>query len=200
MVEWIKTFKSDDVFLDIGANVGIYTVAAATLARKCYACELDPMNVSILKENLILNRQTDKVIVFPFPGIDTTEVVSVYYRDFSKGDALQSIGRETPLNTLKGLEHTMHQLGFPLDEIFERCNLERPNKVKIDVDGNEKKLFAGAQNIIFGAEEVYFEDSGLAECEPLVEEFSKRGFTCIRKEVPLRGALGSNLLFRRTKP
>ena len=46
MIEWIRSFSKQDIFLDIGANVGIYTMAALSKNCKVYSVELDPKNVS----------------------------------------------------------------------------------------------------------------------------------------------------------
>ena len=53
MVIWLSKFKKDDIFLDIGANCGIYTLAAACKCTNITAVELDPINIGILKENLV---------------------------------------------------------------------------------------------------------------------------------------------------
>ena len=99
MIEWLSGFGKDDVFLDVGANVGIYTVPAATLAGRVIAVELDPSNVGILYENCFLNKLTEKVVIVPLGVGDRNSVELVYYRDFSKGDALQSVARPSPFQT-----------------------------------------------------------------------------------------------------
>src|SRR5437879_5933266 len=38
-IEWIRSFGPDDVFYDIGANVGIYSIFAGVRCRKIYAFE-----------------------------------------------------------------------------------------------------------------------------------------------------------------
>ena len=55
MVKWISQFKEEDVFLDIGANCGLYTLAAACKCKNITAVELDTINLAILKENLVIN-------------------------------------------------------------------------------------------------------------------------------------------------
>ena len=65
MIEWPKTFRSDDIFLDVGANVVTYTIPAAFLSELLIAIELDPSNVSCLYSNIHYNNVHDKVIIVP---------------------------------------------------------------------------------------------------------------------------------------
>ncbi|MDB4214583.1 FkbM family methyltransferase [Burkholderiaceae bacterium] len=196
MIDWLRTFRSDDVFLDIGANVGIYTVPGAYKAKLTYACELDPVNIGILKENIHLNELHAKVIILPFAAGGESRVSKIYYRDFSRGDALQSMDRETVLNTIEGPgKHTSMQLAFPLDKIFKDFALTLPTRVKIDVDGNEKAVFKGASETIFSAQEIYFEDSGLKDCGEIIEQILANGFEISNRETPIRSFGGCNILF-----
>jgi len=196
MVEWLRTFKDDDVFCDIGANVGMYAIPAAINCKFCYAVELDPINLAILKHNIVLNKLFSKILAIPIALGDKTNIQNIFYRDFSVGDALQSVGKKTPFNTVVGkLEHSCSQLVMPLDQIFEMFNLEQPSKIKIDVDGNELSVVKGAIKIISTAREVYFEDSGLKDCLEVLEIFKNLGFKVIKEEIAKNSKVGRNLLF-----
>lgn len=197
MMEWLSEFKPSDVFLDIGANVGTYTIPAACVAGKVYACELDPMNVGILQENLFLNGRTDKVIIFPFPCGDQKTVNKIYYRDFSKGDALQSVGRESPFNTRTGRAYHASQLTFPIDAVIKEFGLEWPNKIKIDVDGNERIVIAGAREAIRNATEIYMECADDPDSAWAASELLAAGFREARRREVAGVADAFNVIFRR---
>lgn len=198
MIDWLRTFSADDVFLDIGANVGMYTIPAATVCKQVFSCELDPINIGILKENIHLNNAHAKVVILPFAATDNFELVDIYYRDFSKGDALQSVGRESPFQTIVGAgAHHQRQIGFPVDFIFERFALEAPTKVKIDVDGNERIVFAGAKTTILKAKEIYYEDSGLPESADIVTTILAAGFEIQHMEKTANQKAAKNILFRK---
>ena len=47
MINWLKGFNNKDVFLDIGANVGTYTIPAISKGAFTYAVELDLINSSV---------------------------------------------------------------------------------------------------------------------------------------------------------
>jgi hypothetical protein len=199
MVEWLKTFSKKDIFLDIGANIGIYTIPAAANAKLVYACELDLLNTATLKENIYLNNLNHKIIILPFPALSNNKISKIYYRNFSKGDALQSINRKTLFNTNLEKGYWSNSLGFSLDYIFKNLKLKYPTKVKIDVDGNEDEVFKGASNVIFHAQEIYFEDSGLKNCEKHIKSFMNKGYKVIKREKPEKLIIGENLIFRKIK-
>ena len=198
MINWIKNMSKNDIFLDIGANVGTYTIPAAVKCKHVYACELDPLNLGTLKENIFLNKITKNVTILPFPATSKNKIVKIFFRDNSLGDALQSINRSTPLNIVKTKNsHILNQLGFSLNYIFKEFNLPQPTKIKIDVDGNENEVFLGSKNLIFEAKEVYFEDSGLKDCEKIIKMFKKNRFKIIGRQRPFKSILGENILFKK---
>jgi len=177
MISWIKSMQSDDVVLDVGANVGMYTVPIAKKVRTVYACELDPLNIAILKENLFLNSVSQNVVVLPFACGDSAKIVNVKFRDLAYGDALQLIEGGDPQNTRFGdRTHSAKVIQFSLDDIFAKLDLPRPNKIKIDVDGNELTVLQGMKDLIISANEVYFEDSLSDSCKAVVQFLLGVGF------------------------
>lgn len=62
---WLTTPDTKDIFIDIGANRGIYTVIAPTRFeyQEVHAFEPNPQVVSILAENVSLNHLEQKVII-----------------------------------------------------------------------------------------------------------------------------------------
>ena len=177
MITWIRSMHRDDVVLDVGANVGIYTIPIAKRVQTVYACELDPLNIAILKENMFLNGVTEHVVVLPFACGDSAKIVDVKFRDLAYGDALQLIEGGDPQNTRLGHQnHSSKVVQFSLDDIFVKLDLARPNKVKIDVDGNELTVLQGMKDLIRGANEVYFEDSLSDSCREVVQFLLSTGF------------------------
>ena len=177
MISWIESMQSDDVVLDVGANVGMYTVPIAKKTLIVYACELDPLNIAILKENLYLNSVTENVVILPFACGDSPKIVNVRFRDMAYGDALQSIeGGDLLDSRLGSRAHSAKVIQYPLDDLFKLLDLKRPNKIKIDVDGNELTVLQGMKDLIRSANEVYFEDSLSESCQIVVRFLSSVGF------------------------
>jgi len=192
MIDWLKSLKENDIFLDIGANVGIYTLPAILKCKFVYASELDVKNNAILFENLIKNDFQNKCLLINFGMSDKNNIEEIFYRENSVGDALQSVGRKQIIPTKENLPFQIKQFCFSLDYIFESFKLEYPTKIKIDVDGNEKKVFEGGKKVILNAKEIYYEDNDLDEDKEIIEEILKT-FTIKKEELVARGLEGRNL-------
>ena len=177
MISWIKNMNPNDVVLDVGANVGMYTVPIAQRVKMVYACELDPLNIAILQENIVLNAVQDRVVVFPIACGDSMKLVDIKFRDLAYGDALQSIAGGDVLDSHLGeLPHTTKNLQMSLDELFNGIDAIRPNKIKIDVDGNEETVLRGLVNLLSTANEIYFEDSFTVSCKNFIIFLVELGF------------------------
>lgn len=182
MMKWIAQMQAEDVVLDIGANCGLYSIAMAKKASLVYACELDPLNVNLIKENAYLNGVHDRVVILPVACGTRDCVVDVHFRDLSPGDALQSMGRPQTLSTrLSEKSHISPILSLSLDDLWDRAGFRRPTKIKIDVDGNERTVFEGAHRLCAGATEIYFEDSDSTDCKEVLGQLLALGFVEIDK-------------------
>ena len=74
-IEWIKSFKKNSVFYDIGANMGVYSLYAAISSKvRVYSFEPESLNFSCLNLNISDNRFNDKIIAFPIAISDKTDV------------------------------------------------------------------------------------------------------------------------------
>ncbi len=200
MIDWLKKFSPKDIFLDIGANVGTYSLPALSKGSYVIAAELDPKNSSILFENVHLNNYHNQFILLPF-GIgnkDKTEIV--YYRDFSEGDSLQSINRPSPIPHITRESFSTKQVVFSLDSVIEKFDLPQPNKIKIDVDGNEKMVFEGGFKTILNSKEIYLEDNGLDENKPMIKKILENGFKIENEAKSIRAVSNlemKNILFKK---
>ena len=58
----------------------------------------------------------------------------------------------------------------------------RPNKIKIDVDGNERAVLAGTSKLLCGAREIYFEDGMTSACSDFISFLVANGFVEITRE------------------
>ena len=120
--------REGDVFLDVGANVGAYTVLASAAARaRTYAFEPSPSAIHALRGNIELNRIVDRVNVEPY----------------AIGRASGSVSMST------GGPSAMHHIGsegssFRIEmRTIDSYHLN-PSIMKIDVEGYEAEVLAGA--------------------------------------------------------
>lgn len=124
--------RPGDVFLDIGANVGVMALLAGTivgLQGKVIAVEPDPVNLQMLYRGIVINNLAN-VEVWPFAASDTRAVVS--------------LGGLSNAHIEAGDEHVpTSKLAqcVALDALLGR--LPRLDCVKIDIEGHEPRAVAG---------------------------------------------------------
>ena len=66
-LDWIDTWmRSGDIFFDIGANIGVYTIYAALRHPEARVVAFEPeySNLHLLKDNIIENGLQDRVEVY----------------------------------------------------------------------------------------------------------------------------------------
>jgi FkbM family methyltransferase len=126
----------DGVFLDIGANIGIHTLAAARHLRvgggKVVAFEPHPENYKVLVHNL---EQNDLTNVRPEPiGLaEARKTLGVCGSPQSGNWSVASTGT---------LRFDVDLL--PLDEYLDQQPVERIDVIKVDIEGSEVCALAGA--------------------------------------------------------
>jgi FkbM family methyltransferase len=154
-VRWIESFRDGDVFYDIGANVGAYSLIAAKLfkggVRVC-AFEPSALNFGQLVRNVALNGCGESILPLPIALGPVTAVETFNYKDVSTGGALNSVGepideegrRFVPALRQRLLVHT-------LDDVMRLYDLPLPSHIKIDVDGGELGILSGAAGVLASA-------------------------------------------------
>ena len=148
-VRWIEEwFEPGDIFYDIGANVGSYSlIAFRHLERKIrvYAFEPGFPNFPQLCRNIFLNEAGDAITPFPVALFDRTLTISFHYQNLLTGGALHALGDAVNYcNEMFQPVFTLPTLAYRLDEFVETFSLLSPNHIKIDVDGNELQILQGA--------------------------------------------------------
>jgi FkbM family methyltransferase len=135
----LRYLRPEDTFLDIGANIGIYTLLAATkLSRgRVYSFEPLPKNYDRLKENLELNH-FQQVEAYPIAISHQTGSVAL---DPAGEDALPFITSEVTQRTISVMTDT-------LERILPEESLQTLVLAKIDIEGAEILAFKGATALL----------------------------------------------------
>lgn len=160
-IAWIDDFENDSVFWDIGANIGIYSVYAAT-RKSCDVVAFEPafLNLTILQQNIDLNKLSNKVTIFPV-GLSSTRGVKTLYlsrENFISGGAHNSLGK--PVNQYGGEMISTMEIKVPaetLDSYFDYYSKQAPDYIKIDVDGLELDILQGASRVLKKVKEISIE-------------------------------------------
>jgi FkbM family methyltransferase len=133
----LHTLTPEDFFVDVGANVGSYTVlACAARGARGYCFEPVPATYRRLLDNVRLNDLTSRVVSLNIGLSDTN------------GDLLFTTGENCTNHVLPAGKPVVGAALIEvqtLDRILEDCS---PNMMKIDVEGYETQVVKGALNTI----------------------------------------------------
>ena len=151
-LDWIdEHVQPGDVFYDVGANVGLFSLYAAKRGARVYAFEPEALNYAELNRNIVLNGLGDRVTAFATAIADSDHLDELYIRSFERGAALHNVGSAT--DGEGGAFVPAHRQGVlctTLDSAHLKFGLPAPRHIKIDVDGFEKKVLAGAAAVFRG--------------------------------------------------
>ena len=93
-IKWIRSFKKNSVFYDVGANIGIYSIFAGYVSDvKVYSFEPESNNYSALNRNIVLNQLTDKVVAYAFAFGDSRRASKFFLSSGIVGSSLHSIDK-----------------------------------------------------------------------------------------------------------
>lgn len=148
-IQWIESFEPSEVFWDVGACVGGYSVwAGKHRGVTCYAFEPAAENFAILTKNLRLNN----IAGAAYPCALTDAPVSVshmYLSSDGSGSSCNSFGQEVDHNLKPRTGIEQGALGLSGDKLIE-LGVPAPHHIKIDVDGLEHAVIAGMAGLLAG--------------------------------------------------
>lgn len=146
-IEWIERFTGDDILWDIGANVGVYTLYAGHAGKVAQALAFEPgaANFLVLCRNIELNRLGHLAAAYPLAITNRTGPGFLHMHSPDYGRSRSSF--DDPIGPHGELfEPVCRQgtFGVTIDDLIERFGLPCPTRLKIDVDGIEDRVVAGA--------------------------------------------------------
>ncbi len=144
---YIEGFKPGDIFWDIGANIGIYSIYAALKNNvTTFAFEPSGFNYGLLVEHIALNNMSDRVSTFCLAFGDKTGCTSLHMRNTDIGHAGNSLNEVH----LRDADATFKQatICYRIDDFIRQFALPVPHHIKLDVDGVEPWILAGAGNTL----------------------------------------------------
>ena len=145
-IEWIAGFEPGAVLVDVGANVGMYTVwAAKTRGVRVFAFEPESQNYALLNRNIERNGVGDRVIAYCASLSDTAGFGQLALDRFMPGHSAHQFSAGAEANG-KRAAFLQGSYASTLDILVGEGFVPVPNHVKIDVDGIEPRIVRGARN------------------------------------------------------
>ena len=148
-IEWIKFWseRTNGVFYDIGANIGIYSLYAAHLSNvEVFSFEPVLNNFSRLNLNIELNKFNN---IFPFNIAVSNEnkLNQLEINDLRVGNSgaqLNTVNETQNKDVLKQEK----VISFSVDTIVYQYGFPCPSFIKIDVDGIESLILQGMKKTL----------------------------------------------------
>lgn len=127
--------RESDAFIDIGANVGSYTILASSeVGATTYSVEPVLKTFEHLQENIDLNASNDRAVLFNMGVGSSQGTIS-----FTKGlDTMNHVA-------VPGEEHTIE---VPVDTFDNLFVLDKTTLVKIDTEGFETAVIEGMEQAL----------------------------------------------------
>ena len=136
--------RSEGLFVDVGANTGVYSIMAGVIAsdRKIVAFEPLPPVVEILRRNIAANHLTDRITLYDVALSDCAGTADLHLPDPSHG----------LIETSASLEES-----FQKSHATVRVNVSRLDDIavsepiavlKVDIEGHESAFLHGARETV----------------------------------------------------
>jgi FkbM family methyltransferase len=129
--------EKDDVFIDVGANVGVYSIMlSAEKQAKSFAFEPIPETFKILETNVKINNLENKIKIFNI-GLGNERKKIKFFSNLDVSNHVISNQEVTGENVIT-LDIS------PLDDL----SISEPVCIKIDVEGFEMEVLKGANSLL----------------------------------------------------
>ncbi len=137
-----KVLSSKAVFIDVGANLGIYTLVASKLvgrAGRVIAIEPSVQSFPALQKNIAVNRLTN-VLPLSVALAEKTAKTWLHHginpgqNSFGKDPSCNGVGEEVVTETL--------------DSVLLQASVDHVDLIKMDVEGAEELVLRGASRVV----------------------------------------------------
>jgi FkbM family methyltransferase len=151
-IEWIERFGPGDVFWDVGANVGVFSLYAA-MRRRVRVLAFEPFadNYMALCKNIDINALGDRITPYCVAIAGNTELGLLNLASREMGAALHQFGRRGETSrywTGTNSAFAQGMLGYTIDDFIRQFQPPFPTCVKLDVDGLEWQILQGSRQTL----------------------------------------------------
>jgi FkbM family methyltransferase len=153
LLDLIDDLPVGTTWYDAGASIGLFTLyAAIKRGMRTFAFEPEAQNYATLELNHYLNRGSlaHPVESFNVALGEAKGVGHIYTRVYGAGEHVKILDVSETRDTHEpfSAQHVQSVLKLPLDDLIAEYGLPAPQALKIDVDGSEIPLLAGAERTL----------------------------------------------------
>ncbi|RJQ51096.1 MAG: FkbM family methyltransferase [Desulfobacteraceae bacterium] len=147
----ISLLKPGDMVIDVGAHIGYFTLLAGSLVEesgRVFSFEPIEENRKRLMHQVGINGLTNAILYPDVVGDQNGKTTFFYNEDNDGGHAIWDVSRH-PFN--EKTKRAPRLLSLPivrLDDFFNPDALSKLKMIKIDTEGNELNVLAGARHLI----------------------------------------------------
>jgi FkbM family methyltransferase len=154
---WISSnVKPGEVFYNIGANIGIYSILAAERVGnkgKVFAFEPHSPNFTRLLDNIAANNLEHVVIPCNLALHCEDDFLPFRYSSFQAGSWYSQLSPSSDApETGERSEISELKYAVSIDSLIASGKFRSPHHIKIDVDGNELFILRGMANLLTSTE------------------------------------------------
>jgi len=129
--------RSDDVFYDVGANVGAYSILTSQHCNcRVYCFEPHPLTFKFLMQNIKIQ--------------DNPNLINAY--NFALGANNEIVNFTSTLDTVNHVSVDELETSIRVEvKVLDYLSLPTPTLIKIDVEGFESSVLQGAENVLMSS-------------------------------------------------
>lgn len=179
LFEFAREFVSPgSVVWDVGANVGLFTIAAAQRAGhagKVVSIEADIWLAAILRKSVALQPASSAPVqVLPLAVADSLGIAS--FNIAKRSRAANFLATSTGSSQTGGVRESVSVITVTLDWLLEQ-GIGAPNVLKIDVEGAEIHVLRGAERMLAEVKPIVLCEVMTASRAVVTEIFVSNGYT-----------------------
>jgi FkbM family methyltransferase len=164
--------RPGSMVLDVGANIGVYTLLAAKRGATVFAIEADPRNAAMLRHHVQLNAMAERVTIFEMAASEAAGTVDLVRNPANCGGSYVVPGTAVPSRTIDSL------------------NLPPIDVCKIDIEGHEEAALRGMTMTLERSPSLRL----LIECNEMADRSAVRAMLTSRfTHIQLAGRRDQNL-------
>ena len=190
-----KYLKEESVVWDIGANVGVFGLAAASIAKagQVVAVEADIWLASLLRKSKHLRKNRKlPLIILPAavsggPGVESLLIAR-------RGRASNALEKAKGHSQMGGVRERQYIPTITLDGMLD--TFESPDFVKIDIEGAEQMALSAAKRLIEQVRPIFYIEVGVEYAMSIAKFFRQQEYQLFDPDgAPLSGPCLNNTLF-----